>query len=149
MKKVTKSRLIALSGSKIMVLKKIGESRRYTFGGIKKNKESELESLIRETAEEINLELSAEQVLFFLFHINNNHEKVVHRHYFLVELTPIKYKVREKHKFQKVQWLEWKKAIKYMDRSDRWAIQAHFKNKSTNKRNLRNDGRKISPRIAV
>nr|WP_299071869.1 NUDIX hydrolase [uncultured Allomuricauda sp.] len=150
MKKIIKSRLVAVCGSKVMVLKKVGKPIRYTLpGGVKKRKETEEEALIRETGEEIKLKLVEEQIQFYLSHIKRTDTEIVNKNYYCTILKPSKIKVLEKHKFETVLWLNWKKAIGFMDKSDGMAIKAYFKNIGRKQKNKENYERQVSPRIAL
>ncbi len=150
MKKIVKSRLLAVYGTKIMVLKKISKSITYTLpGGIKKRKETEVEALIRETAEETSLELMEEQLQFYLSLIRQTDIRTMNKNYYYTSLEPLKIEVLEKDKFESVLWLDWKQAIRFMDKSDRTAIKAYFKNMGRNQENQENYERQVSPRIAL
>ncbi|MBS9464038.1 NUDIX hydrolase [Flagellimonas sp. 389] len=150
MKKIIKSRLLAVSGHKVLVLEKVGKPLRYTLpGGVKKRKETEKQTLIRETAEEIELQLTEEQVHFYMSHINKMETGVVIKNYYHVHFEPLKIKVLEKHKFQSALWLNWKKVIGFMDKSDRLAVKAYFKNLKTKNKNMSKNERTISSRIAM
>lgn len=150
MKKIVKSRLLAINGSKILVLKKMGKSTRYTLpGGVKKRKETEEEALVRETCEEIALKLIEEQIQFYLSHIKRTDTEIVNKNYYYTILKPSKIKVLEKHKFETVLWLNWKKAIEFMDKSDRMAVKAFFKNIGRKQKNKMNYECQVSPCIAL
>ena len=150
MKKTIKSRLLAVSGTKVLVLEKVGKSLRYTLrGGVKKRKETEQQTLIRETAEEIELQLIEEQVYFYMSHINKMETEVVIKNYYHAHFELSKIKVLEKHKFQSALWLNWKKAIGYMDKSDRLAVKAYFKNLKTPNNKTNKNECSISSRIAM
>lgn len=150
MKKIVKSRLLAVSGTKVMVLKKVGKPIRYTLpGGIKKRKETEEEALVRETREEIALKLIEEQIQFYLYHIRRTETEIINKNYYYTILKPSKIKVLEKHKFETVLWLNWKKAVEFMDKSDSMAIKAYFKNIGRKPKNKDNYERQVSPCIAL
>ncbi len=150
MKKIVKSRLLAVNGSKIMVLKKVGEPLKYTLpGGIKKRKETEEEALIRETQEEIELQLTEDQVQFYLSCVKRMKGETVNKNYYFASLKPLKIKVLERHKFETVDWLKWKKAIKFMDRSDRMAVKTYFKHIGIKNKKNRNYERQVSSRLAM
>lgn len=149
MAKLIKSRLLAIHGKKIMVLQNIGPIVRYTLpGGIKKRSESIRETLLRETGEEIELQLTDSDVSFYFSYVRRSGKKRVHKHYFHTLLQPRKIEVLERHKFDSLHWLPWKKAIRFMDKSDRLAVKVYFKNV---KKQLKNKGhdRTISSRIAL
>ena len=67
LKKIDKSRLIAIKNDQILVLEKIGNKKKYSLaGGVKKKKETDNQSLIRETFEEIGLQLKKKELTYFL-----------------------------------------------------------------------------------
>ena len=150
MGKVLKSRLLAIDGSKVMVLKKLGKSLRYTLpGGVKKKKETEKEALIRETSEEIALELANDKVHFYFSKVKVTRNGAVQKNYYHTSLKQRKIRILENHKFEKLAWVNWKEVIGYMDKSDRSAVETYFriykgKNKKTNKNECT-----ISSRIAM
>ena len=148
MKKTIKSRLIAVHGDEVLVLKKLGSPLRYTLpGGIRKPKETAGETLVREVGEEIKLKLSEKQFTF-LFSLKKKEKRDRQvKHYFLLEMEAEPIKVREKHKFERALWLEWREALPFMDKMDRKAIRSHFGG-STNNTNKAN-GYKVPPRLAM
>ena len=126
--KIDKSRLIAIKNDKILVLEKIGEKKKYSLaGGVKKKKETDIKSLIRETFEEIGLRLKKKELTYFLSRKNTNKEKQeIYKHYFIT-IKPIKnIEVLELHKFKKVLWTPWYNALEYLDKDDRSAITLYF-----------------------
>ena len=126
--KVDKSRLIAIKNDKILVLEKIGVKKKYSLaGGVKKKKETDSQSLIRETLEEIGLKLKKKELTYFLSRKNTNKEQQeIYKHYFIT-IKPIKnIEVLELHKFKKVLWINWYDALEYLDKDDRTAITLYF-----------------------
>jgi 8-oxo-dGTP pyrophosphatase MutT (NUDIX family) len=135
MKKTVKSRLVAVNGKRIMVLKKTTRRLRFTLpGGIKKSNETKEEALIRETREEITLELTEQRIQFYISQVFKTTKKKVHKNYFFARLEPSKIEILEKHKFESLCWLNWEYAVQFMDRSDRMAVKVYFNNikRSTN-----------------
>ncbi|WP_431123452.1 NUDIX domain-containing protein [Flagellimonas flava] len=148
--KVVKSRLLAIHQSKVMVLQKVGKKRKYTLpGGIKKNSETEIQALIRETKEEIELDIVDLNCTFFLSLVKSSTEEFINRNYYYIHMEPMAINVKEKEKFKKVLWLNWKKALEHMDRSDQLAVKTYFKNVADNFQNHVKYGHKISSRIAM
>ncbi|KAB5492092.1 NUDIX hydrolase [Flagellimonas hadalis] len=148
MKKTVKSRLIAIHKDKVLVLRKVGGPLRYTLpGGVKKKKETESETLVREVGEEIKLKLSEAQLSFYLSHTKKWKMGNMVKNYFLVQMKPRAIKVKEKYKFEEALWLEWKEALPFMDKMDRMAVRSYFKSlgRKTNKEN----GYKVPPRLAM
>ena len=126
--KVDKSRLIAIKKNKILVLEKIGEKKKYSLaGGVKKKKETDSQSLIRETFEEIGLKLKKKDLTYFLSRKNINKEKQeIYKHYFIT-IKPVKnIEVLELHKFKKALWIPWYDALEYLDKDDRSAVTLYF-----------------------
>lgn len=132
MKKVVKSRLVAVCNTMVLVLKKAGPPLRYTLpGGVKKKKESKEEALIREVGEEIGLPLAAGQAQLYLSQTKKGSGRLRCKHYFVVYLHSQAVAVKEKHKFDAACWVPWKQAIACMDKADRRAVKHCFKNKAT------------------
>ncbi|WP_295982783.1 NUDIX hydrolase [uncultured Algibacter sp.] len=126
--KIDKSRLIAIKNDKILVLEKIGEKKKYSLaGGVKKKKETDIQSLIRETFEEIGLKLKKKELTYFLSRKNNNtKKKEIYKHYFITNTSIKNIEVLEPHKFKKVLWVSWYDALEYLDKDDRSAITLYF-----------------------
>lgn len=150
MKKVIKSRLIAVHKDKVLVLKKVYRPLRYTLpGGVKKKKETEAETLIREVGEEIKLKLAKKKFDFYLSHIRKGKFETVVRNYYLVVLKPKPIKVKEKHKFEEALWLEWKDALPFMDKMDRMAVRSYYKSLGRKDKKDKTNGNSIPPRLAM
>ena len=113
---------------KILVLEKIGEKKKYSLaGGVKKKKETDIQSLIRETFEEIGLKLKKKELTYFLSRKNNNtKKKEIYKHYFITNTSIKNIEVLEPHKFKKVLWVSWYDALEYLDKDDRSAITLYF-----------------------
>jgi len=126
--KIDKSRLIAVKGDKILVLEKIEGKKRYSLaGGIKKKKETDCESLIRETFEEIGLTLKKKELTYFLSRKNINKEnQEIYKHYYITIKAIQKIEVLELHKFKNVLWMHWQDALEDLDKDDRRAITLYF-----------------------
>lgn len=149
MKKVVKSRLVATHKDKVLVLKKVDKPLRYTLpGGVKKRKETEEETLIREVGEEIKLKLSVGQFQFYLSHLRKGKEGAVVKNYYLIHMEPTPIKVKEKHKFAAANWMPWKEALPFMDKSDRMAVRSYFKSFKRKAKN-KNNGHQVSSRLAM
>lgn len=150
MKKTVKSRLIAVHKDKVLVLKKVGSPLRYTLpGGVKKQKETESETLIREVGEEIKLKLSEKQFDFYFSNIRKGKMNDTVKNYYLIQLKPKDIKVKEKHKFEAALWLEWKEALPFMDRMDRTAVRSYFKSLGRKIKKSKTNGYKVPPRLAM
>lgn len=127
MKVIHKTRLIAVNKKKLLVLEKIGEKKKFTLpGGVKKKKETLVESLVRETAEEIGLVVNPEHTIYLS--TNTPKKKFpVTKHHFLLPIKTNDFNVLETMKFKDVFWIHWKKALDYLDKEDRKAVKSHFK----------------------
>jgi len=126
--KIDKSRLIAIKNDKILVLEKIGEKKKNSLdGGVKKKKETDIQTLKRETFEEIGLKLKKKELTYFLSRKNNNtKKKEIYKHYFITNTSIKNIEVLEPHKFKKVLWVSWYDALEYLDKDDRSAITLYF-----------------------
>lgn len=86
MKEIHKTCLLAVSGRQLLVIEKIGRKKRFTLpGGIQKKKETIVESLERETVEEIGLKLNAQDAI----HMSTSSLKakgLTTKHYFLLHI---------------------------------------------------------------
>ena len=126
LKKIDKSRLIAFKDEKILVLEKIGVKKQYTLvGGIKKKKESDKASLIRETFEEIGCLLNKNDLTYFISRKNINKDEI-YKHYFITTKRIKNIEVLEPHKFKSVLWILWYEALEYLDKEDRIAVSLYF-----------------------
>jgi len=126
--KIDKSRLIATRNDEILVLEKIGEKKKYSLaGGVKKKKETDIQSLIREAFEEIGLKLKKKDLTYFLSRKSASKQKQeIYKHYFIT-IKPVKnIEVLEINKFKKVLWIPWYDALEYLDKDDRSAITLYF-----------------------
>ncbi|TYA74919.1 NUDIX domain-containing protein [Seonamhaeicola marinus] len=125
---ISKSRLLAFKTDKLLVLEKIGDKKKYSLaGGIKKKKESDLDSLIRETSEEINVHLNKEDLTYFITRKRVNKDKVeVSKHYFVTSLKLDEIKILEDHKFKSASWVYWYDALDYLDKDDRFVVELYF-----------------------
>ena len=126
--KIDKSRLIAIRNDEILVLEKIGEKKKYSLaGGVKKKKETDIQSLIREAFEEIGLKLKKKDLTYFLSRKSASKQKQeIYKHYFIT-IKPVKnIEVLEINKFKKVLWIPWYDALEYLDKDDRSAITLCF-----------------------
>lgn len=127
-----KTRLISVRGNELLVLQKATSVKKYTLaGGVKKKKETAIEALIRETKEEIDVSLKLENLSFLCSTYVKKDEEVndIIKHYFVYDSSIKKVKNNEPEKFKKVRWVPWNKAIDYLDKSDRNAVEFYFKEK--------------------
>ncbi|NJB35260.1 MULTISPECIES: NUDIX domain-containing protein [Flavobacteriaceae] len=130
MKKIFKSRLVAIKDQKVLVMRKVGKRKQYTLpGGIRKKNETYIEALMRETAEEIALQLQEDALELFFTFIEKSKEVTYSKKYYYSKIEEKPIAVIETHKFTETLWLDYKEAIEYMDKTDRKAIKTYFKNK--------------------
>ncbi len=123
-----KSRLLAFNNDKLLVLEKVGKKRKYSLaGGIKKKKETDYESLIRETSEEIGVQLKKEELTYFISRKGSNKDNVeIMKHYFVSTLMIDDIKILEDHKFKAASWVYWYDALDYLDKDDRFVVKLYF-----------------------
>lgn len=127
-----KTRLISIRGNEILVLQKNTAKKRYTLaGGVKKKKETHIEALIREAKEEIGANLKSEDLVYLcsLYVKKEQEENDFKKHYFVHSREIKKVKNKEPEKFKKVRWILWNKALEYLDKLDRNAVEFYFKEK--------------------
>lgn len=123
-----KSRLLAFKNNKLLVLEKIGIKKKYSLaGGIKKKRESDLDSLVRETSEEINVRLIKEDLAYFISRKRISKDNVeINKNYFTTSLKIDNIKILEEHKFKAASWVYWYDALDYLDKDDRFAVELYF-----------------------
>ena len=107
------------------------------------------QALIRETSEEIELKLKEKKIHFFMSVVKRTDAQQVNKNYYYTFLDKTKFEVLEKDKFKTVTWLKWKKAVRYMDKSDRIAVKIYFKNIRRKEQIQKNYEGQISSRIAL
>lgn len=150
MKTIHKTRLLAVNNDQLLVIEKVGNFKSLTFpGGVKKRKESFEESLIRETNEEIGLQINISKLSHFISNAEIKPTHTVIKHHFVVTLKTDLFKVLETEKFKDVYWAYWKDTLPYLDKEDKKAVKRYFKKKIKKKLKLYSDESSISPRIAM
>ena len=148
-RKTVKSRLVAVYGNRIMVLKKTTKRPRFTLpGGIKKRNETKEEALIRETREEITLELTEQSIQFYIAHVFRTTTTTLQKNYYFTILEPKRIEILEKHKFKSISWLNWEYAVQFMDKSDRMAVKVYFNKIKQSTKKLKHE-RQISLGLAL
>lgn len=127
-KKIDKSRLIAINKENILVLEKIeGKSKYSLAGGIKKKKETDIQSLIRETYEEIGIQLLKKNVSYFVSKKQVTKQKQeIYKHYFVTGLSIENIQVAEIHKFKSAHWVPWYEALEFLDKQDKQVVALYF-----------------------
>ncbi|GAB5472252.1 MAG: hypothetical protein Mars2KO_03510 [Maribacter sp.] len=127
MKVIHKTRLLAVNGKQLLVIEKIGEMKKLTLpGGIQKKKETLVESLVRETAEEIGLTVNPKHTIH-LTSTSLKSKAEITKHHFLLHINSNDFCVIEIEKFKDVYWMHWKKTLDYLDKEDRNAVKKYFK----------------------
>ena len=129
---VEKTRLISVKGNKVLVLKKLTSKKSYTLaGGVKKKKETHIQSLIRETFEEIDVLLKEDELTYLCSsYVKKDIDvKDTSKHYFVTRKEIRKVKNKEPEKFKAILWIEWEKVLGFLDKSDKKAIEFYFKEK--------------------
>ena len=140
--------MIAVDGNKVLVLKKIGAPLRYTLpGGVKKRKESAMETLIREVGEELELVPLEKQLLPLCTLKKGGRQRPQVKSYFLMESEAAPIRVLERDKFEAALWIGWKEALPFLDKMDRKAVRYHFK--ESDKKTKKANGNKVPPRLAM
>lgn len=106
MKKIVKAKLIVIKEQKLLLMKKrFTENKFSVIGGNRKSKESIEEALIRETMEETNVSLSANDYRYAFSVCVVEKKKRISNHYFLL-LDPNKdFVLNEVDKFSELVWL--------------------------------------------
>lgn len=127
-KKIDKSRLIAINKENILVLEKIeGKSKYSLAGGVKKKKETDIQSLIRETYEEIGVQLFKKNVSYFVSKKQVTKQKQeIYKHYFVANLNIENVQVFEIHKFKDAKWVPWYEALEFLDKQDKQVVALYF-----------------------
>ncbi|MBV1922784.1 MAG: NUDIX hydrolase [Flavobacteriaceae bacterium] len=123
-----KSKLLIIEGSSVLVLeKKEGKKRFILAGGFLKKGESPVEGLFREVYEETGVNLTLEDIKFFFSSTQiESNQNALTRHYFLLIKKEHKFENKELEKFKSLKWVEWKKVVKFINESDKNAIESLF-----------------------
>jgi ADP-ribose pyrophosphatase YjhB (NUDIX family) len=132
MKIINKTRLLAIRKTKLLVLENIKTPIQFTLvGGVARKRETLEDSLIRETIEEIDLKIQRSALSFFYALSKPTAHKIIVKHYYTCFKVDNSFKIKETEKFKDVYWLEWKEAIKHMDKLDKIAVKRYFENTTT------------------
>lgn len=128
-KKRQKSGLLIVNDANILVFKKIGVKKRYVLaGGFLKNKETPENALIREVEEETGIVLNPQEFHYIASHTSFKDKEILTKHYFVLPSLIHKFENKETHKFQALEWVNWKQAIPYMNYSDKMLIERFYTN---------------------
>lgn len=129
---INKTRLLAVNQGKLLVMQKRTDQLLYTLpGGIKKKKERLVESLKRETKEEIGLKVKIKKLSFLSTHSVQNELQLLVKHYFVFKTKTNDFHVLEPEKFVKVLWIPWREAFPFLDKEDKKAVKMYFKKSKT------------------
>lgn len=129
LKKIDKSRLIAISNEKILVFEKSALTKKYSLaGGVKKSNETDCQSLIRETHEEIGVKLKKKDLSYFISRmVVEKDNQDVYKHYFISYNVMVEnVEVSDPHIYNRVLWVPWYGALKYLDKEDRKVVTLYF-----------------------
>jgi len=124
-----KSGLLIINDNNVLVFQKISPKKRYVLaGGFLKKNETPENALIREVEEETGIELNLQEFHYIASHTSFKNKKITTKHYFVLPSLIHKFKNKETHKFQTLEWIDWKQAIPFMNYSDKMLIERFYKN---------------------
>ncbi len=125
---INKTRLLAVNQGCLLVMEKRADQLLYTLpGGIKKKKERLVESLKRETKEEIGLKLKVKKLSFLSTQSVQKELQLLVKHYFVFKTKSSDFRILEPEKFVKVLWIPWREAFPFLDKEDKKAVKMYFK----------------------
>ncbi len=122
-----KSRLLVLKYPFVLVFTKKETGRFSLIGGNIEQQESPSSALIRETKEEADIKIGEEDFTFVKKTITNKGNVIHERHYFLLNETNWKFKLKEVKKFDTIEWVDFFDNKKKFKKSDRKVIKEIFK----------------------
>ncbi len=126
---INKTRLLAVNQGCLLVMEKRADQLLYTLpGGIKKKKERLVESLKRETKEEIGLKVKVKKLSFLSTQSVQKELQLLVKHYFVFKTKSSDFRILEPEKFVKVLWIPWREAFPFLDKEDKKAVKMYFKN---------------------
>ena len=123
-----KSRLLVVSDFEVLVLRKNTPKKKYgLIGGFSKKGETPELCLIRETFEEVGVHLNDYEFEYISTFCNvYNKKPVLTRHYFLLKDIRKTFLLREPHKFNALEWVNWIEACQHLGASDKNALERFF-----------------------
>ena len=125
---INKTRLLAVNQGCLLVMEKRADQLLYTLpGGIKKKKERLVESLKRETKEEIGLKVKVKKLSFLSTQSVQKELQLLVKHYFVFKTKSSDFRILEPEKFVKVLWIPWREAFPFLDKEDKKAVKMYFK----------------------
>lgn len=129
---INKTRLLVVNRGRLLVMEKRADELLYTFpGGIKKKKELLIESLKRETKEEIGLKVKIKKLSFLSTQSVQKEVQLIVKHYFVFKTKTNDFRILEPEKFVKVLWIPWNEALPFLDKEDKKAVKIYFKKSKT------------------
>ncbi len=123
-----KSRLLIVSNLEVLVLRKNTDKKEYgLIGGFSKKGETPESCLIRETFEEVGVNLNYQDFQYIsTFCSIFNKKPTLTRHYFILKDIKKTFLLREPHKFMGLEWVNWIEACQYLGASDKNALERFF-----------------------
>lgn len=124
-----KSGLLIVNDNNILVFQKISLKKRYVLaGGFLKKNETPENALIREVEEETGIVLNPLEFHYIASHTSFKNKLTTTKHYFVLPSLIHKFENKEIHKFQTLEWVDWKQALPYMNYSDKMLIERFYTN---------------------
>lgn len=124
-----KSGLLIVNDTNVLVFQKIGAKKRYVLaGGFLKKNETPENALIREVEEETGIVLNPQEFHYIASHTSLKNREIITKHYFVLPSLIHKFENKETHKFQALEWVDWKQAIPFMNFSDKMLIERFYTN---------------------
>lgn len=125
---INKTRLLAVNQGRLLVMQKRTDELLYTLpGGIKKKKERLIETLKRETKEEIGIKVKIKKLSFLSTQSVQKELQFLVKHYFVFKTKTNDFRTLEPEKFVKVLWIPWSEALPFLDKEDKKAVKMYFK----------------------
>lgn len=129
---INKTRLLAVNQGQLLVMEKRADQLLYTLpGGVKKKKELLVESLKRETKEEIGLKVKIKKLSFLSTQSVQKELQILVKHYFVFKTKTNDFYNLELGKFVNVLWVPWSEAFPFLDKEDKKAVKMYFKKSKT------------------
>lgn len=124
--------LIEYQGN-LLLLNPLGKEKRTLIGGTVDKGESVFQSVIREAGEEAGVQLDSAMLTIAYRQLFTINEKPVLFHCFLIRDIPFLFELKEKYKFQALDWTPTQDGIKLLKGVERIAAQRLYKKIIKNK----------------
>lgn len=124
--------LIEYQGN-LLLLNPLGKEKRTLIGGTVDKGESVFQSVIREAGEEAGVQLDSAMLTIAYRQLVTINEKPVLFHCFLIRDIPFLFELKEKYKFQALDWTPTQDGIKLLKGVERIAAQRLYKKIIKNK----------------